>query len=85
MRTVARRPSFSAMPLVPLSAAFAAGVLAARLLEPTFAACLVCGLVAGALALCAFAGRRLAAASYLTIVAFAFAGTALGRAQNERA
>ncbi|HVF55944.1 MAG TPA: ComEC/Rec2 family competence protein, partial [Pyrinomonadaceae bacterium] len=47
--------------------------------------CLVCGLVAGALALCAFAGRRLAAASYLTIVAFAFAGTALGRAQNERA
>ena len=73
------RPFFNPSPLGLLAAAFACGVLLARALAPSAAACVACCAVFSALALSASLARRAEAyAAWLLVCAFACAGAALG-------
>ncbi|HEX8500871.1 MAG TPA: ComEC/Rec2 family competence protein [Pyrinomonadaceae bacterium] len=72
-----RRTDFSAYPLAALAAAFAAGVLLARLASATPSACVALSALATAAAALAAFKRREAAAARLVVVAFACAGASL--------
>ncbi|HEX8721683.1 MAG TPA: ComEC/Rec2 family competence protein [Pyrinomonadaceae bacterium] len=77
MATVSSSPEFSAYPLAVLAAAFAAGVLLARLPPAPPAPCVAAAALAAAAALFAFLKKRDAACARLVVLAFACAGGAL--------
>ncbi|HEX3561157.1 MAG TPA: ComEC/Rec2 family competence protein [Pyrinomonadaceae bacterium] len=80
MAAVSHRPNFSVHPLVALAASFAAGVLLARLAQPTLAACLALAALATASAAFAVVKKKQTPAVWLVISAFACAGALLASA-----
>jgi competence protein ComEC len=77
MRSVAGQTTFSAYPLVMLTAALTCGVLPARAFEPPAALCIVGGTLVTAFVIIALRRGRLVSAARLLLLAFACAGAAL--------
>lgn len=82
MGTVPHQPSFNLHPLALLAAAFAAGILCARLTGAPASACLACGLVLSAAAVYAFARGERGSATLLVALSFAACGATLARAEE---
>jgi competence protein ComEC len=83
MASVPHRPNFSAYPLAVIAAAFAAGVLLARLASAPPAACVALAAFASISALFVFIKKRDAGASRLIVLAFACAGAALSSVESK--
>lgn len=75
--------NFSEYPLVVLAAAFASGVLLARLAHAPPSVCVTLAALASASALVVFLKRREAAAARLVVLAFACAGAALSSIESK--
>ncbi|HEX8560883.1 MAG TPA: ComEC/Rec2 family competence protein [Pyrinomonadaceae bacterium] len=85
MSTTSAEPDFGFHPLAALAAAFAAGVLLARLTSAPPAACVTLAALATASAVYAAAKRRGTAAARLVVLAFACAGASLSSVEAEAA
>jgi competence protein ComEC len=85
MFTVSHRPNFSAHPLATLAAAFAVGVLLARLVSLPLSSCIVLTALFTTSASLATFKKRLALAAWLVVVAFVCAGASLAALENRRA
>jgi competence protein ComEC len=85
MNAVSHRPAFSAHPLVALAAAFALGVLLARLDALPLAPCLAFAALNSASAIFATLKKRPVLATHLLVLAFACAGAVLASAGERSA
>jgi competence protein ComEC len=85
MSTVSHRPNFSAHPLATLAAAFAVGVLLARLVSLPLSPCIVLTTIFTTCASFATFKKRLALATWLVVVAFMCAGASLAALEERRA
>ena len=85
MAVIPRTSDFSAYPLAALAAAFASGVLLARLSSAPPLACVTLAALASASALFAFLKKQDAGATRLVVLTFACAGGALASLEAEAA
>ncbi|HYH86445.1 MAG TPA: ComEC/Rec2 family competence protein [Pyrinomonadaceae bacterium] len=85
MLTAPHRPNFSAHPLAALAAAFAVGVLLARLVSPPLSLCLTLAAIITVSTALATLWNRLALATWLVVVAFVCAGASLAALEGRRA